>query len=76
MYDLKEIPVTEAMESAFGIKPQIAAYWSSVLEKRVIDAYQASKRGGYLHCELLEKGRIAISGEAVLVAVSDIKVSI
>lgn len=145
-YDLKEIPVTEAMEAAFGIKPQkavlgldlicvfeneeqvknmnpnqellaglegriqnataagtgvdcvsrsfcpklsivedpvcgsahcqIAAYWSGVLGKSVIDAYQASKRGGYLHCELLEKGRIAISGEAVLVAVSDIRVRI
>ena len=145
-YDLKEIPVTEDMEAAFGIRPQkavlgldlicvfeneeqvknmapdqellmgmegriqnvtaagkgvdcvsrsfcpklsiaedpvcgsahcqIAAYWSGVLGKRVIDAYQASKRGGYLHCELLGKGRIAISGEAVLVAVSDIRVRI
>lgn len=55
---------------------QIAAYWSGVLGKRVIDAYQASKRGGYLHCELLGEGRIAISGEAVLVAVSDIRVQI
>jgi hypothetical protein len=41
-----------------------------------IDAYQASKRGRYLHCELLDNGRIAISGEATLVAISDIKVSL
>ena len=141
-YDLKEIPVTDEMERAFGVRPikavlgmdlicvfeneeqvrrmkpdqaqltgidgriqnataagtqtdcisrsfcpklsiaedpvcgsahcQIAAYWASVLGKNVIDAYQASARGGYLHCELLSNGRIAISGEAVLVAISDI----
>ena len=143
-YELKEIPVTDAMEKAFGVRPlravlgldlvcvfeneeeirqmnpdqtllmeiegriqnataagssvdcvsrsfcpklfipedpvcgsahcQIATYWSDVLGKPIIHAYQASKRGGYLHCELLNNGRIAISGEAVLVAISDIKV--
>ena len=142
-YPLREIPVTDAMESAFGIRPrrallgldlicvfdhedqvrnmvpnqeklkeiegriqnatapgsrtdcvsrsfcpklsiaedpvcgsahcQIAAYWSSVLNKPSITAYQASKRGGYLYCTLLPEGRIAISGEAVLVAVSEIR---
>ena len=50
----------------------IADYWSGELGKNVVEAYQASKRGGYLHCEMLGNGRIAISGEAVLVAVSDI----
>ena len=141
-YELKEIPVTDAMEQAFGVRPvkavlgldlvcvfeneeqvrsmapdqealkaivgriqnatakgketdcvsrsfcpklaipedpvcgsahcQIADYWSQVLEKKEITAYQASKRGGYLHCEMLGNGRIAISGEAVLVAISEI----
>lgn len=52
---------------------QIAAYWSAVLGKRTIRAYQASKRGGYLQCELLDDGRIAISGEATLVAIADVK---
>ena len=51
---------------------QIADYWASELGKNVIEAYQASKRGGYLHCELLGNGRIAISGAATLVAISDI----
>ena len=51
---------------------QIADYWSGVLGKKEIYAYQASKRGGYLHCEMRGDGRIAISGEAVLVAVSEI----
>ena len=141
-YELKEIPVTDAMEQAFGVRPvkavlgldlvcvfasedqvrnmkpdqallpliegrlqnvtargketdcvsrsfcpkvsipedpvcgsahcQIAAYWARELKKDEITAYQASKRGGYLRCEMKENGRIAISGEAVLTAVSEI----
>lgn len=141
-YELKEIPVTDAMEQAFGVRPikavlgldlvcvfeteeqvrqmhpdqdlltgiegriqnataagretdcisrsfcpklaiaedpvcgsahcQIADYWSGVLGKKKIQAYQASKRGGYLYCEMLENGRISISGKAALVAISDI----
>lgn len=51
---------------------QIAAYWSERLHKKEIYAYQASKRGGYLHCTLQDNDRITISGEAVLVAVSEI----
>ena len=141
-YELHEIPVTDAMEKAFGVRPikavlgldlvcvfeseevvrtmnpnqelllgiegriqnvtasgietdcvsrsfcpklsiaedpvcgsahcQIAAYWSEKLKKKEIYAYQASKRGGYLHCTLLDNNRITISGEAALVAVSEI----
>ena len=141
-YELKEIPVTDDMEKAFGVRPvkavlgldlvcifeseeqvrsmqpdqgmlmkiegrlqnataagsevdcvsrsfapkvaiaedpvcgsahcQIADYWSQVLGKKDILAYQASKRGGYLYCELKENGRIAISGKAALVAISEI----
>ena len=51
---------------------QIAAYWAGELKKEEIYAYQASKRGGYLHCRLREGKRITISGEAALVAVSEI----
>ena len=51
---------------------QIAAYWSDELGKKEIVAYQASKRGGYLYCRLQEHGRIRISGEATLIAVSEI----
>ena len=141
-YDLKEIPVTDDMEKAFGVRPvkavlgldlicvfddeeqvrgmapdqaalmkvegrlqnatargseadcvsrsfapklavaedpvcgsahcQIADYWSKVLGKNEIHAYQASKRGGHLYCRLLGSGRISISGNAALVAVSEI----
>ena len=55
---------------------QIAAYWLDELGKKEIVAYQASERGGYLHCKLEEQGRITISGEATLVAVSEIVVSL
>ena len=55
---------------------QIADYWAGTLGKKKIHAYQASKRGGYLDCELTGGGRIAISGNAVLVAVSDIVVEL
>jgi len=51
---------------------QIADYWSGVLNKKEILAYQASKRGGYLYCVLREDGRINISGKAALVAIADI----
>lgn len=51
---------------------QIAAFWSRELEKEVITAYQASKRGGYLLCGPAENGRIFISGEAALVAEANI----
>ena len=141
-YELKEIPVTDAMECAFGIRPikavlgldlvcvfeteeqvrnmtpdqdllkqiegriqnatargtetdcvsrsfcpklaiaedpvcgsahcQIADYWSHELGRKRIKAYQASKRGGFLDCVLLDNGRIVISGEAALVAVTEI----
>lgn len=140
-YELKEIPVTDAMEQAFGARPikavlgldlvcvfiseevvrnmtpdqtllagiegriqnatargtetdcvsrsfcpklgiaedpvcgsahcQIAAFWAKELCKNEIYAYQASKRGGYLHCRM-KGNRIAISGEAALVVVSEI----
>jgi len=141
-YDLKEIPVTDDMEKAFGVRPvkavlgldlvcifeseeqvrtmqpdqalltkiegrlqnataagkdadcvsrsfapkvsvaedpvcgsahcQIADYWSGQLGRPKIHAYQASKRGGHLYCEMLGNGRIAISGEAALVAITEI----
>ena len=141
-YELREIPVTDAMENAFGVRPvkavlgldlvcvfesedvvrtmkpnqelllgiegriqnatalgtdvdcvsrsfcpklsiaedpvcgsahcQIAVYWADQLKKKEIFAYQASKRGGYLHCTLQKENRITISGEATLVAISEI----
>ena len=51
---------------------QIADYWSKELGKKEIHAYQASKRGGHLYCEMQEGGRISISGEAALVTVAEV----
>ena len=51
---------------------QIAAWWSHVLGKKQITAFQASRRGGTLHCEVRGGGRISISGEAVLVGITEI----
>ena len=55
---------------------QIADYWSKILGKNWIDAYQASRRGGYLYCDKHEDGRMSISGEAVLVAIADLAVKL
>ena len=53
---------------------QVAKYWSEVLGKKNITAYQASKRGGTLYCELQDNQRINISGKAVLFAVSELMI--
>ena len=55
---------------------QIADYWSRILRKNVIDAYQASRRGGRLHCEKRGDGRMAVSGEAVLVGVTELAIEL
>ena len=55
---------------------QIADYWLNEMGKSNVVAYQASKRGGYLYCQKREDGRMAISGKAVLVAVSELVVSL
>jgi predicted PhzF superfamily epimerase YddE/YHI9 len=52
----------------------IIPYWTEVLGKNEILAYQASERGGYLHCTLQDDGRLLIAGEAVPVAVSELLV--
>ncbi|MCR5209646.1 MAG: PhzF family phenazine biosynthesis protein, partial [Lachnospiraceae bacterium] len=39
---------------------QIADYWLGELGKDVIDAYQASRRGGYLQCERRKDGRMSL----------------
>ena len=53
-----------------------ADYWLRELGKDAVDAYQASKRGGHLHCKRRADGRMSISGESVLVATSELAVSL
>ena len=49
----------------------IVPYWSKLLGKREITAYQASERGGCLYC-VDEGRRIELSGRAVLYSRADI----
>lgn len=57
---IDEDPVTGSIHTA------IAPLWAEKLGKSEILAYQASKRGGELHCVMLENERIEISGYAKL----------
>ncbi len=63
---VSEDPVTGSIHC------MIAPYWASVLGKDSMVAYQASKRGGILYCQVLENGRINrrinIGGNCVLYA--------
>ena len=51
----------------------ITPYWTERLGKRSLKAYQASKRGGELICELREN-RVIILGRAVVFAVSELMI--
>ncbi|MBO4910531.1 MAG: PhzF family phenazine biosynthesis protein [Lachnospiraceae bacterium] len=62
---IPEDPVTGSVHC------MITPYWTERLGKSSLNAFQASKRGGELICEL--KGdRVIISGKAVLFAVSEL----
>lgn len=50
---------------------QIGPYWASLLGKSEVLAYQASERGGYLRVKPLAEGRVRVTGQAALVAVSE-----
>lgn len=49
-------------------------YWADKLHKDTLKAYQASERGGFLHCRNLHD-RVIIGGNAVLYAEGEIKVN-
>lgn len=142
-YELKEIPVTDDMEAAFGVRPikatlgldlicefenedqvrnmtpnqellkgiegriqnatargsetdcvsrsfcpklfipedpvcgsahcQIADYWAQKLDQNEVCAYQASARGGYLKCRIINDDRIAIRGNATLISIAELQ---
>lgn len=63
---INEDPVTGAAHT------MLAPYWSWVLNKKKLHAYQASQRGGSLIVEMREgekgqRGRVLISGQSVIV---------
>ncbi|WP_411168308.1 PhzF family phenazine biosynthesis protein [Clostridium sp. MB05] len=45
----------------------LASYWSSILNKTEMLAYQCSNRGGEILIKVLENNRVELSGEAVVV---------
>lgn len=49
----------------------IVPYWAGRLDKQSIVAYQASRRGGVLHCRV-DGDRVFMAGKAVMFAVSEI----
>lgn len=51
----------------------IVEAWAQDLGKNEIYAYQASKRGGYLKCRIINKDRIAIRGNATLVSIAELQ---
>ncbi len=64
---VNEDPVTGSVHC------MIAPYWAKRLGKNVINAYQASSRGGELHCEV--KGdRVIIAGKVALYSVGELKI--
>jgi len=58
---IDEDPVTGSAHSF------LAPYWSRKLGNKLLKAYQASQRGGILECELTDKDRVLIRGQAVIV---------
>jgi PhzF family phenazine biosynthesis protein len=45
----------------------LAPYWSKKLNKSIMKAYQASKRGGDVECEVIDNKRVLLRGNAVTV---------
>ncbi len=58
---IDEDPVTGSAHT------RLAPYWAKKLGKTSLVAYQASRRGGHLECELAPGGRVLIRGRAVTV---------
>lgn len=56
---IQEDPVTGSAHC------MLVPYWAKKMGKIKFKAYQASKRGGELFCELIEGGRLLIKGSAV-----------
>jgi PhzF family phenazine biosynthesis protein len=59
---INEDPVTGAAHTVLG------PYWSKVLGKNEMLAYQASRRGGELTVKVLSHGRVELIGKAVIVS--------
>jgi len=59
---INEDPVTGSAHTTLG------AYWSKILGKKEMQAYQASQRGGQLTVKTLSPDRVGLIGNAVIVS--------
>ena len=58
---INEDPVTGSVHTV------LAKYWSDILNKKDLIAYQASNRGGKLSLKIKDKNRLEVIGESVIV---------
>jgi PhzF family phenazine biosynthesis protein len=58
---INEDPVTGAAHSV------LAKYWGNILGKTEMKAFQASKRGGYLHLKIINETTLEVKSKAVIV---------
>lgn len=58
--DVLEDPVTGSTHC------MIAPYWSQILHKDTVRAYQASKRGGEITCQITNNRKVILQGHCVL----------
>lgn len=58
---IDEDPVTGASHSV------LAKYWSNLLKKKTMKAYQCSERGGYLHLNITATNQLQVTSNAVIV---------
>lgn len=63
---VNEDPVTGSVHTL------LATYWSEILCKRELRAYQASERGGEMLIKLLGNGRLEMLGKAIIVAAGEL----
>lgn len=66
---VNEDPVTGSAHCALSV------YWSKVLNKTKLKAYQASRRGGFVDVEQLDKKTVKLSGKAVTVLKGQMRIN-
>ncbi len=55
-----EDPVTGSTHCA------LADYWSGILQKSIMTAFQASERGGVVNMKIMDSNRVLLSGKAII----------
>ena len=64
---INEDPVTGAAHAVLG------PFWSEILKKKEMHAFQASDRGGELRVKILSKHRVGLVGNAVIVSKGELR---